>query len=454
MHFDDLNLIFPLLSAVRDMGYDEPTPIQRETIPPVLAGRDVLGCAQTGTGKTAAFALPILQRLHQERKQHAGRRTIRALILTPTRELALQIFENFESYGKNLPLRSCVIFGGVSSEHEISKISAATVIDSLDTAKYNIHKIFIDTEGNWMYFDKPTSEISTLPAGKYDKAILSPSRSDKGLLRFKNNGDIENIKIDVIIPVLHGKNGEDGTIQGLFEIAGIPYVGSGVLGSAVCMDKCVAKILFKEAGIPQADWITVKTSDISNDNWIKNVEEKLGFPCFIKPSNAGSSVGISKAHNREELIEGVNLAFEHDSKVLIEEFVAASEVESAVIGNTDPMVAENIGEIAPANEFYDFDAKYNDSSSKITIPANVTKDVEDKLKDYAIRAYKICECGGLSRVDFFVDKESGAVRLNEINTLPGFTSISMYPKMWEKSGVGNFELLDNLINYALDKNNK
>ena len=351
-------------------------------------------------------------------------------------------------------LNVCVIFGGVSSEHEISKISAATVIDSLDTAKYNIHKIFIDTEGNWMYFDKPTSEISTLPAGKYDKAILSPSRSDKGLLRFKNNGDIENIKIDVIIPVLHGKNGEDGTIQGLFEIAGIPYVGSGVLGSAVCMDKCVAKILFKEAGIPQADWITVKTSDISNDNWIKNVEEKLGFPCFIKPSNAGSSVGISKAHNREELIEGVNLAFEHDSKVLIEEFVAASEVESAVIGNTDPMVAENIGEIAPANEFYDFDAKYNDSSSKITIPANVTTDVEDKLKDYAIRAYKICECGGLSRVDFFVDKESGAVRLNEINTLPGFTSISMYPKMWEKSGVGNFELLDNLINYALDKNNK
>ena len=163
---------------------------------------------------------------------------------------------------------------------------------------------------------------------------------------------------------------------------------------------------------------------------------------------------IRDRHNREELIEGVNLAFEHDSKVLIEEFVAASEVESAVIGNTDPMVAENIGEIAPANEFYDFDAKYNDSSSKITIPANVTKDVEAKLKDYAIRAYKICECGGLSRVDFFVDKESGTVRLNEINTLPGFTSISMYPKMWEKSGVGNFKLLDNLINYALDKNNK
>lgn len=349
-------------------------------------------------------------------------------------------------------LNVCVVFGGVSSEHEISKISVVTVINSLDTEKYNLHKIFIDRAGNWMYFDRPAEDINELANDEavkiFDKAIVSPSRNDKSIIRFKGDGGLEYIGIDVVVPVLHGKNGEDGTIQGLFEIAGIPYVGSGVLGSAVCMDKCIAKILFKEAEIPQADWVTVKRGEELD---VEKIEDKLGYPCFIKPSNAGSSVGISKAHNRQELVDGVKTAFEHDYKVLIEEFVKACEVESAVIGNLEPEIAENIGEIAPANEFYDFDAKYNDENSKITIPANVDKDVEEKLKDYALRAYKICECRGLSRVDFFVDKESGAVRLNEINTLPGFTSISMYPKMWEKSGVGNVELLDNLIEYAMKR---
>lgn len=346
-------------------------------------------------------------------------------------------------------LNVCVVFGGNSSEHDISKISVVTVLGSLDPEKYNVHKIFITRDGCWYYFDKSAEEIKNIPEGSldgiFDSAVISPSASDKGIIRFTENG-IEKIKIDVAVPVLHGKNGEDGTIQGLFELAGIPYVGPGVLGSSVCMDKCLAKILFKEAGIPQADWVTVKYGD---DIDVKEIESKLGYPCFIKPSNAGSSVGISKAHNREELLEGIKLAFEHDYKVLIEEFVPASEVESAVIGNFDPEVAPNIGEIAPANEFYDFDAKYNDSSSKLTIPANVDKDVEARLKDYAVRAYKICECRGLSRVDFFVDKEKGEIRLNEINTLPGFTSISMYPKMWEVSGVSNSELLDRLIGYAL-----
>lgn len=346
-------------------------------------------------------------------------------------------------------LNVCVLFGGKSSEHDISKISAKTVINSLDKDKYNVHKIFITKNGEWYYFDKPASEIENIDESTLNKtlsrAIISPSSYDKGIIKFGDS--IENINIDVAIPVLHGKNGEDGTIQGLFELADIPYVGPGVIGSAVCMDKCIAKILFKEAGIPQADWVSIKYGD---DVDVKEIEEKLGYPCFIKPSNAGSSVGISKAHNREELLSGIKLAFKHDYKVLIEEFVPASEVESAVIGNFEPEVAENIGEIAPSNEFYDFDAKYNDSNSRLSIPANVDKAVEEKLKEYAIKAYKICECRGLSRIDFFVDKENGKIRLNEINTLPGFTSISMYPKMWEVSGTSNTALLDRLIQYALD----
>ncbi len=341
----------------------------------------------------------------------------------------------------------CVVFGGVSSEHDISKISAATVIDLLDKSKYEIHKIFIDKSGNWVYFDSGDipADADGAAVEKFDRAVISPSRNDGGILRFKKDGTVETIKIDIAVPVLHGKNGEDGTIQGLFEIAGIPYVGSGVLGSAVCMDKCMAKILFKEAGIPQADWITVKYGEELD---VREVEEKLGYPCFIKPSNAGSSVGISKARTRDELIEGVKLAFEHDYKVLIEEYISASETESAVLGNFDPIIADNIGEIAPANDFYDFDAKYNSSDSILTIPARVDKEVEKKLKKYAISAYKICECRGLSRVDFFVDKQSGSVILNEINTLPGFTSISMYPKLWEASGLKGTELLDKLIELA------
>lgn len=346
-------------------------------------------------------------------------------------------------------LSVCVVFGGKSSEHDISKISAKTVIAALDTDKYDIHKIFITKDGDWYYFDGSADDIKNIPegslSGAFDRAVISPSRADGGIIRFREGG-AEFIRIDAAVPVLHGKNGEDGTIQGLFELAGIPYVGPGVLGSAVCMDKCLAKILFKEAGIPQADWVTVKYGD---DVDVKEIEDKLGYPCFIKPSNAGSSVGISKAHNREELLTGIKLAFENDYKVLIEEYIEASEVESAVIGNFEPSVAPNIGEIAPANEFYDFDAKYNDDNSKLTIPANIDKALEEKLKEYALKAYKICECRGLSRVDFFVNKKTGDIRLNEINTLPGFTSISMYPKMWEVSGVNNTELLDRLIGYAL-----
>lgn len=344
----------------------------------------------------------------------------------------------------------CVIFGGVSSEHEVSIASAASVLKNVNQDKYNVHMIYITKNGSWLYYDGSIDEVGNikdLDSLDLDKAIISPDRADRGLLRFTKEG-IVKIPVDVIFPVMHGKNGEDGTLQGLFEIAGIPYVGPQVIGSAVCMDKCMAKILFAHAGIPQADWVELKKGDKPN---FEEIEAKLGYPCFIKPSNAGSSVGVSKARNREELIRGIEIAFKEDYKLLIEEAVSASEIECAVLGNDNPECATALGEIAPAAEFYDYDAKYNDAASILTIPAELDKEVADKIRNCAIAAYKLCECRGMSRVDFFVDKTNGSFKLNEINTLPGFTSISMYPKMWGASGVEYSDLIDRLISCAMEK---
>lgn len=349
-------------------------------------------------------------------------------------------------------LNICVVFGGASSEHEVSLVSATTIIESLDKSKYNIHMIGITNTGEWRYFDRETSEIVKFDeiATELCPVLISPDRSDRGMILF-SNGDISKIKLDAVIPAMHGKNGEDGTIQGLFELAGIPYVGPGVIGSAICMDKCVAKIMFKEAGIPQANWVEFRRGDDGSYDKSKldEVESKLGYPCFIKPSNAGSSVGISKASNRSELESGIALAFEHDYKVLVEEAVNAREVESAVMGNENPICAPILGEIVSGAEFYDYDDKYKNGVSKLLMPAPVDEDTANKIRSYAIKAYKICECKGLSRVDFFVDKETGEIKLNEINTLPGFTSISMYPKLWAESGLPIGELLDKLIEYGL-----
>ena len=350
-------------------------------------------------------------------------------------------------------LNVCVIFGGASSEHEVSLVSSATIIGSLDKNKYNIHMVGITKAGAWKYFDGAVSEIADFDktAKNFSPALISPDREDGGLIVLENDG-IRKIRIDVAIPALHGKNGEDGTIQGLFELAGIPYVGPGVIGSSICMDKCVAKIMFREAGIPQADWVEIRRNKAFtvDPKKLDEIEEKLGYPCFIKPSNAGSSVGISKAENREELEQGIRLAFEHDCKVLVEEAINAREVESAVMGNEKPVCAPVLGEILPAAEFYDYDAKYADENSKLLMPAPLDDETAEKIRAYATAAYKICECRGLSRVDFFVDKVTGEIKLNEINTIPGFTSISMYPKLWQKSGLEITELLDKLIEYALD----
>jgi len=320
-------------------------------------------------------------------------------------------------------LNLCVIFGGKSSEHEVSLMSAKSIYNNANREKYRLHMVRIEKDGGWSYLGEEFE-------GNGEKISI---------------GDLGKLNIDIVFPVLHGKFGEDGTIQGLFEIMGIPYVGSGVIGSAVCMDKCTAKVLFKFAEIPQANWVTVRNGE-DKTNEIVNT---LGLPCFIKPANAGSSVGVSKANDIDELKVAIENAFQHDEKVLVEQAINAREVECSVMGNEDPVVADVLGEIVPAKEFYDYEAKYEDASSKLIIPADIPVETARKIKEYAITAYKICECRGLARVDFFVDKQNGEIYLNEINTMPGFTNISMYPKLWDAAGVGYSELIDKLVELAM-----
>ena len=346
-------------------------------------------------------------------------------------------------------LNVCVIFGGASSEHDISRLSVKTVLNNIDTTKYDVYKVAITKEGKWLYYDGETESITDDNWLDYTKgeAIISPDRSDSALIRL-NCGSAEKIHIDVIYPVLHGKYGEDGTIQGLFDMSGIPYTACGCIGCAVCMDKCVAKILFEKAGIKQADWIEIKKGDEID---FELVEKRLGYPVFVKPSSAGSSVGVTKVSKKEELEDAINLALAHDYKVLIEEAINAREVEMAVMGNLNPVCADFAGEIKPAKEFYDFDAKYKDENSGLLIPAPIDEQTLETIKENAKKAYKICECRGYSRVDFFVEKTTGEVYLNEINTIPGFTPISMYPKLWENSGISIKEVIDKHINLALER---
>lgn len=342
----------------------------------------------------------------------------------------------------------CVIFGGRSPEHEISRKSVTSILNNLDKSKYEITLIGITKEGKWYLYGGDYSKIEN---GSWEtdlsnkKAVLSPDTSDSAVIVF--DGDTySKIHIDVIFPVLHGEYGEDGTIQGLFEMSGIPYVGMGVMASANSMDKTTTKIVFQNAGIPQADWVVVNKSDDFEDK-MNEIEQKLGYPCFVKPARTGSSVGVGKAHDREELKDALKNAAKFDRKILVEENIDGHEVECAVLGNDD-VKAATVGEIMPTVEFYDFDAKYNDNSTKLQIPADLPEETIEKIREYAVRAFKALDGSGLSRVDFFVKHSDGSILLNEINTLPGFTNISMYPKLWDAMGLGYSELLDKLIELA------
>lgn len=346
--------------------------------------------------------------------------------------------------------RIAVIFGGQSSEHEVSCLSAANVIDGLNKEKYDIHMIGITEEGQWLYVES----LAQLREGTWREskitAVISPDHSKQGI--WKISGDtIEVLPVDVIFPVLHGKFGEDGTIQGLFEMSGIPYVGCGVLSSAVSMDKLSTKIFADCIGVKQAAYVADTARDLSGiEDTIAQVEDKLGYPVFVKPSNAGSSRGVSKAHDREELRRAIALAKEHDYRVLIEENIVGREVECAVLGG-QKAEASPVGEILAAAEFYDYDAKYNNEESRTVIDPDLPAVVKEKIRTNAVAVFQAVQGLGLSRVDFFVKKDTNEVIFNEINTLPGFTDISMYPMLWAAKGIAKEELLDRLIDLAYER---
>ena len=341
-----------------------------------------------------------------------------------------------------------VLFGGCSSEHEVSLKSATTILNNMDKDKYEIHPVGITKEGKWLLY---TGKDYDLTQNGWQRngvpAILSPDSTQKALMICRPDQEVVRIEIDVVFPVLHGKNGEDGTIQGLCQLAQIPFVGCGVLASAVSMDKAFTKIAVATKGVPQAKYVIVKEKELQNVEEVLNrIEKAFDYPYFIKPANAGSSVGISKAKNREELLTGIKVAMEQDTKVLVEETIVGREVETAVMGN-DEIIVSGVGEILAAAEFYDFDAKYNNSESKTVVNADLPEDTKEKIRGYARDVFDAVEGKGLSRIDFFV-KEDGGIIFNEINTLPGFTPISMYPMLFKETGLTVTEIVTNLIELA------
>jgi len=356
---------------------------------------------------------------------------------------------------QNTKLRIGVLFGGRSAEHEVSLVSATSVISALDKKKYEVVPIGITQEGKWLSSPDTLQLLkSRTHLDAHPETILLPDPTKKGLVNVGQQTQIRNQKsIDVVIPILHGSYGEDGTIQGLFELAGIAYVGAGVLGSAVGMDKVIAKQLFERNDIPVVPYIWFLRKDYhkAQKQLIGKIEKDLGYPCFVKPANSGSSVGISKAHDRKELREAIELAGNYDRKILVEHAIEnAREIEVSVLGNDDP-IASVPGEIISSNEFYDYDAKYVDGKSREVIPARLSSRMSARIREFALRGFKAVDCAGMARVDFLVPKGKNAIFLNEINTIPGFTSISMYPKLWQASGIPYPELLDRLIHLALER---
>ena len=347
----------------------------------------------------------------------------------------------------------CVLFGGISPEHPVSLRSAESVLNQMDPEKYNIFPLGITKEGKWLLFGG--KDYSQLPDGNWEshpdncEATISPIRG-QGLLQFRD-GAVTSSWIDVVFPVLHGENGEDGAMQGLLQMAGISYVGSHVATSAVAMDKTLTKLVMDRAGIPQANWLLVRASTLASnmESAVKAVEDRFSYPCFVKPAGTGSSVGVSKAKDRAGLEKALLHAGQFDEKILVEEFIHGREVEVAVLGNGNP-VASVCGEIDSGAEFYDYEAKYVSDTSVAYIPARIPETVAEQVRELAVKAYLEMGCKGLSRVDFFVTYEDERIVFNEINTLPGFTSISMYPKLFSASGITYSDLIDKLLQLALE----
>lgn len=349
-------------------------------------------------------------------------------------------------------LTVCILFGGISPEHAVSLRSAESVLNHIDKEKYHVLPVGITRDGRWIYFGG--TDYAMLPAETWTSApgccpaAISPVRG-QGLLRF--SGDtVSATPIDVVFPVLHGENGEDGAMQGLLQMAGIPYVGPHVAASAVAMDKTLTKLVIDKEGIPQAAWELVRGSELEEnmETIVASLESRFSYPMFVKPAGTGSSVGVSKAADREQLKAALTAAGKYDSKILVEEFIKGKEIEVAVLGNREP-VASVCGEIDSGAEFYDYDAKYITDTSTAYIPARISEDLQARIRQAAVRVYKAVGCQGLSRVDFFATEDERLV-FNEINTIPGFTSISMYPKLFTASGISYSRLIDQLLELALE----
>ncbi len=357
-----------------------------------------------------------------------------------------------------MKVRVGVIFGGRSGEHEVSLMSAKGVIEALDRDKYEIVPIGITKEGRWLACGDPMLALSTGTVAGSQPAALLAEPSQQGLMILetaKAQGALRAVqagRIDVVFPVLHGPYGEDGTVQGLLELAGIPYVGAGVTASAVGMDKVLFKDVMRAHGLPVVPDLVIKrkTWEESPEQAVADIEEQLGYDVFVKPANLGSSVGISKAHSQEELRRALDEAARYDRKLLVERAVDAREIEISVLGNDDPQVSVP-GEIVPGNEFYDYAAKYLDGTSQLLIPAPIPESTAKRAQQIAVEAYQAIDCAGMARADFLLDRKSGEIYISEVNTIPGFTSISMYAKLWEASGIPYTGLIDRLIQLALER---
>ena len=343
------------------------------------------------------------------------------------------------------------LFGGQSSEHVVSCMSVQNVVANIDTEKYNVILVGITEDGRWVKVDSAEEIKNDTWRESKVSAVLSPDAKEKCLLLMED-GKVEKVPVDVVFPVLHGLYGEDGTVQGLFELAQIPYVGCGVLASAVSMDKMTTKVIVNNLGIRQAAFVAVLKEEMSDlGAIIEKIENAFPYPVFVKPSNAGSSKGVSRADNREELIAGLEEAVKHDRRILVEEMIVGHEVECAVYGGgLEDVQASGVGEILAAADFYDFEAKYYNAESKTVIDPELPGNTAELVREAAIKIFKGVDGYGLSRVDFFVEADGGVV-FNEINTLPGFTAISMYPMLWEARGISKPQLVDALISHALKR---
>ena len=357
-------------------------------------------------------------------------------------------------------IRIGIVFGGRSGEHEVSLASAASVMANLDSEKYEAVPIGITKEGSWLLGTEPKQLIAAQQDVHEDVALESSKAvtltGDPRLRRLIPVQSGEELgsqgAVDVIFPVLHGTYGEDGALQGLLEMANVPYVGCGVLGSALGMDKEKMKMIFQRVGLPVGDFLVYRRSqwERAPEPIMDAIEQRLGYPCFVKPVNLGSSVGVSKAHDRAELQRAINEAAEYDRKIIIEHNINCRELECSVLGNEEP-IASVVGEVVSSNEFYDYRAKYIDNKSQIVIPADIPQTAAEEVRRQSVQAFLALDLSGLARVDFFLERETGQVYINEVNTMPGFTAISMYPKLWEASGLSYAELLDRLIELAIER---